>query len=186
MPERSDESDDLVDAYPRILRYVGSIVRNSAEAEDLTQETFLRAYRAREALRDPQAQMTWLYRIATRVCLDRMRQRTRRPVEADATVEEVDLADPDPPLQQVIEQDDMSACVQAYVANLPDSYRAVLLLNDLHELTAPQIAALLDISLPTVKIRLHRARRKLRATLEGGCVFSHDERNVFVCEPRTG
>jgi RNA polymerase sigma-70 factor (ECF subfamily) len=159
-------------------------VRDPAEAEDLTQETFLRAYRGRDALREPQAALTWLYRIATHVCVDRLRQQARRPIEAATAVEEIDLADLGPPLQQVIEQGDMSACVQAYLVGLPDGYRAVLLLHDLHELTGPQIAELLGLTLATVKIRLHRARRKLRAALEAGCVFAHDERDVLVCEPR--
>jgi RNA polymerase sigma-70 factor (ECF subfamily) len=183
MREIADQLATYADTYPRILRYVRSLVRDPGEAEDLTQETFLRAHRARDALRDPQAQLTWLYRIATRVCLDRLRQRARRPLEADATVEELDLVDLGPPLQHVVEQSDMSACVQTYLAGLPDGYRAVLLLHDLHDLTNPQIAELLDISLDTVKIRLHRARRKLRAALEAGCEFSRDERGVLVCEP---
>jgi RNA polymerase sigma-70 factor (ECF subfamily) len=180
----SDEPVDLADAYPRILRYVRSLIRDPSEAEDLTQETFLRAYRSRDALRDPAARLTWLYRIATHVCVDRLRQRARRPVELDAALEEAELADAGPPLQQVIEPGDMSACVQDFLAGLPDGYRAVLLLHDLHELPGPRIAELLGLSLPTVKIRLHRARLKLRAALAAGCVFSHDERDVPVCEPR--
>ena len=178
----SASSAALDDDYPRILRYVRRIVRDQADAEDLAQETFLRAYRARDTLRDPEARLTWLYRIATHVCFDRLRQRARRPVESEPSLEETDPADAGPALQQVIEQNEMSACVQDFLASLPDSYRAVILLHDLHELTGPEIAGLLDISLPTVKIRLHRARAKLRAALEAGCAFSRDERGVLVCE----
>jgi RNA polymerase sigma-70 factor, ECF subfamily len=182
--ERADESGVIDQAYPRILRYVRGLVRNPTEAEDVAQETFLRAYRARDELRDPQARLTWLYRIATHVCFDRLRQRKRRPEAWDTAVEEMELADSGPPLVQFIEQSEMSACVQDYLVGLPDGYRAVLLLHDLHEQTAPQIAQLLGLSLATVKIRLHRARVKLRAALEAGCEFSHDERDVLVCEPR--
>ena len=78
----------------------------------------------------------------------------------------------------------MSGCVQQYIANLPDSYRAVILLNDLHGLSGPEIADTLDVPLATVKIRLHRARRRLQSSLEAACAFSHDERNVLVCEPK--
>ena len=180
----SDESIVIDEAYPRILRYVRGLVRDPSEAEDLTQETFLRAYRAREELRDPQARLSWLYRIATHICFDRLRQRARRPEVLVPSVEEAELADAGPPLLQVIEQSEMSACVQNYLVGMADSYRSVLLLHDLHEQTTPQIADLLGLSVATVKIRLHRARVKLRAALQAGCDFSHDERDVLVCEPR--
>ena len=179
----ADESSALAEGYPRILRYARSLVRDPTEAEDLTQETFLRAFRARDRLRDPRARLTWLYRIATHVCVDRRRQRSRRPVEAETALEEIEVADSGLPLQQLIEQDEMRACVQAYLEDLPDGYRAVLLLYELQELSGPEIAELLDISLATVKIRLHRARLKLRAALQAGCAFSRDERGVLVCEP---
>ncbi len=172
--------------YDRIYRYVQSMVHDSVEAEDLTQETFLRAFRERESLRESGALVAWLYRIATHVALDRLRQRARRTSrEADVDVAEIELPDRDSvSLQQSIEQEEMSACVQEYLADLPDSYRAVILLHDLEDLTGSQIAELLDLPLATVKIRLHRARRRLQATLHAGCDFSIDERNVLVCESK--
>ena len=172
--------------YQRIFRYIMSMVHDTAEAEDLTQETFLRAYRRRDSLRDEGAQTAWLYRIATHVCLDRLRQYARRnPMESETDLDQVDVAEPDTPsLQQTIERDEMSACVQRYLNGLPDSYRAVMLLHDMHELTAPEIAQLLGESLANVKIRLHRARRKLKTALEAGCAFSYDERSVLTCESK--
>ncbi len=172
--------------YDRILRYVQSMVHEAAEAEDLTQETFLRAYRERESLRESGALTAWLYRIATHAALDRLRQRARRsPREADVDVAEIELPDRNAvSLQQGIEQGEMSACVQEYLVALPDGYRSVILLHDMEELTGSQIAELLGLPLATVKIRLHRARRRLQAALHAGCDFSCDERNVLVCEPK--
>jgi RNA polymerase sigma-70 factor (ECF subfamily) len=172
--------------YQRIFRYVMSMVRDTVEAEDLTQETFLRAYRRRDSLRNQGAQTAWLYRIATHVCLDRLRQFARRnPMESDADLDQVDIPEPDTPsLQQTLERDEMSECVQSYLNRLSDSYRAVILLHDMHELTAVEIAQLLGESLATIKIRLHRARRKLGLALQAGCDFSHDERDVLVCESK--
>ncbi len=172
--------------YQRIFRYILSMVRDTAEAEDLTQETFLRAYHRRDSLREAGAQMAWLYRIATHVCLDRLRQYARRaPKETDTDLDEVDVSEPDTPsLQQTIEKDEMSGCVQRYLNHLPNSYRAVILLHDMHDLTALEIAQLLDESLATVKIRLHRARQRLSAALKEGCFFSYDERNVLTCESK--
>ncbi len=172
--------------YQRIFRYIMSMVHDTAEAEDLTQESFLRAYRRRNSLRDEGAQTAWLYRIATHVCLDRLRQYARRnPMESETDLDQVDVAEPDTPsLQQTIERDEMSACVQRYLIRLPDSYRAVMLLHDMHELTALEIAQLLGESLANVKIRLHRARHKLRTALQAGCEFSYDERSVLTCESK--
>ena len=172
--------------YQRIFRYIMSIVHDTAEAEDLTQETFLRAYQRRDSLRQEGAQTAWLYRIATHVCLDRLRQYARRsPKESETDLDEIDVPEPDTPsLQQTLEQGEMSECVQGYLNRLSDSYRAVILLHDMHELTATEIAQLLGESLATIKIRLHRARRKLSLALGSGCEFSHDERDVLVCESR--
>jgi len=172
--------------YQRIFRYIMSMIRDTTEAEDLTQETFLRAYRRRNTLRDEGAQITWLYRIATHVCLDRLRQYARRaPMESDTDLDQVEFAEPNTPsLQQTIERNEMSGCVQNYLNRLADSYRAVILLHDMHDLTASEIARLLGESLATVKIRLHRARVKLRAALEAGCAFSYDESNVLTCESK--
>ncbi len=174
--------------YQRIFRYIMSMVKDTAQAEDLTQETFLRAYQHRDSLRDEGAHTAWLYRIATHVCLDWLRGHARRaPMESETDLDEVEVAEHNTPsLQKAIEQNDMSGCVQRYLKRLSDSYRAVILLHDVHELTAFEIAQLLGESLATVKIRLHRARRKLKATLEAGCTFVYDERNVLMCDPKDG
>jgi RNA polymerase sigma-70 factor (ECF subfamily) len=89
-----------------------------------------------------------------------------------------------PRLDQVIEQKEMSACVQEYLDSLSDSYRAVILLHDMQGLSNPEIAEMLGCSLATVKIRLHRARARLRAKLAKGCDFSQDKRGVVVCDPK--
>lgn len=186
-PEFPDSPAFFEAHYDRIFRYVQSMVHDSAEAEDLTQETFLRAFRERESLRESGALVAWLYRISTHVALDKLRQRARRaPREADVDLGEIDLPDPGGvSLDQGIEQGEMSACVQEYVATLPDNYRSVILMHDTEDLTGSEIAELLDLPLATVKMRLHRARRKLQATLQAGCEFSCDERNVLVCERKT-
>ncbi len=172
--------------YQRIFRYIQSMIRDEAEAEDLTQETFLRAYQRRDTLREEAAQTAWLYRIATHVSLDRLRRYARRaPLESEVDPDETDIAEPDSPsLQQTMERDEMSGCVQDFLNRLPDNYRAVILLHDMHELTAQEIAQLLGESLPTVKIRLHRARTKLTAALRAGCDFSYDESSTLTCESK--
>src|SRR6266511_5542806 len=72
---------------------------------------------------------------------------------------------------------------QSYLETLPDDYRAAIFLHDVCGLRNPEIARLLDCSVATAKIRLHRARRRLREVLDAACAFDIDERGVLVCEP---
>jgi len=192
--ERSLSLSELVATHrDPIYRYVLSVVRDASSAEDLTQETLLRAHRKLKSLDDVTRLVPWLYRIATNVCHDRFRRASRRhragslksDVESAAAEDLAQtVADPAPRLDKVMEQKEMSSCVQDYLAGLSDSYRAVILLHDAEGLTNPEIAAMLGVSLPTVKIRLHRARVRLRDALARACSFSTDERGVLVCEPK--
>jgi RNA polymerase sigma-70 factor, ECF subfamily len=169
-----------------VTRYIRYLLRHSAEAEDLAQETFLRAHRQHTTLRDPAALESWLYQIASHACVDRLRQRTRATRrEVDRPIEELPIADAhQPSALKVLQQAEMSECVQRYVSCLSDEYKAVLLFHDADGLTADEIAQLLQLPLTTVKMRLHRARRQLQAALNNACAFGHDERGVFICEPK--
>ena len=77
----------------------------------------------------------------------------------------------------------MGECVQNQIDLLPQSLRAVLVLFDLMELNHQEIADTLGISIENVKVRLHRARKKLKTILKEKCTFEKDERNVLVCNP---
>lgn len=185
-------SEAIFEQYQdRIYRYILGMVHNTTEAEDLTQETFLRVHRKLKSLRDQNAVLSWLYRIATHVCYDRFRQASYRDIPQpldtapDDEGHEAQWNDLDTPrLEQVIEQSEMTDCVQAYIAELSDNYRTAIILHDVHRLTNSEIARMMNISLGAVKIRLHRARQRLRTALEAGCDFTCDERGVFVCEPK--
>jgi RNA polymerase sigma-70 factor (ECF subfamily) len=183
----------LLDHREAIRRYIQGLVRDSAEADDLTQEAYLRAQARLPTLRDQDKALPWLYRIATNVSYDRFRQASfKRSSQSQENVV-IDSSDPagaaslpdeGPRLDLAMERDEMSGCVQQYVSGLSDNYRAVILLHDTQGLTNPEIADMLDLSLATVKIRLHRARKRLREALQRACSFSHDDRGVLVCEPK--
>jgi RNA polymerase sigma-70 factor (ECF subfamily) len=178
----------LFTAYrDRIRRYILHMVRDPAEAEDLTQETFLRAHRRLYLLRHPEAVGGWLYRIATHVCLDRLRQRKPQDsIDEEKIANRVDAAIRNhPSLADIAERRQTSLCVQRCLDYLPDNYRAVILLYEIHALTAPEIASLLGVKLTTVKMRLHRARRMLQQIMEYGCAVSTDSSGVPACEPRS-
>jgi RNA polymerase sigma-70 factor (ECF subfamily) len=170
----------------RIYRYILGMVQSPAEAEDLAQDTFLRAYCARDSLRDPNAARGWLYRIATHVCLDRLRQRVPQVSldgEDGARCRD-SAASASPSALEIAGRAETSACVQRCLDFLSDRYRAVLLLHEAHGLTAEEIAGLLGESPGAIKIRLHRARRKLQELMAIGCAVSESKSGVPCCEPK--
>ena len=179
--------------HERIYRYVLRLVHQPDEAEDLTQETFLRMHRELSSLREESALTSWLYRIATHICYDRFRQASyrRESQSLDDTEggQDNDLEERledvgEPKLDQVIDRQEMSACVQGYIGRLSDDHRIAILLHDLHGMTCPEIAERLGCSLEIVKIRLHRARQKLKVVLSAVCDFSVDQQGILVCESK--
>ncbi len=178
----------LLTYRPQVQRHIMALVRDPAEAEELTQDTYARALDRIDNLRDPQAALAWLYRIATNVCLDHLRRRRLPtiPLDSDGSGEDARAAtqeDHSSLIETALERSEMSECVQSYLETLPDDYRAAIFLHDVCGLRNPEIARLLDCSVATAKIRLHRARRRLREVLDAACAFDIDERGVLVCEP---
>jgi RNA polymerase sigma-70 factor (ECF subfamily) len=182
------ETIDLGRYRQALLDHIRSIVKNPTEAEDVLQEVLVKAHQGIGQLRAEGALATWLFRIATHLGIDHLRKHSRQP-EVARDVDPKDLSSEDegaPGLERVVEQQEMSACVQRFLLNLPSVYRTVLLLHDLDGLTAVEIASSLGITVENAKIRLHRARAAFRTALEAGCSFSCDERGVLVCEPKQG
>jgi RNA polymerase sigma-70 factor, ECF subfamily len=184
-----DLAQVVLEHRPRIYRYVLSMARDPDVAEDLTQETFLRALRGLGSLRDRAALVPWLYRLATNVFIDWVRAEGRRRVaytsgqdrnDADLVAE---IPDPAARIDRRVEQSEMSECVQDFVDDLPDDFRSVILLHDAHGLSNPEIAKMLGLTVATTKIRVHRGRLRLRQALEEGCTFEPDDRGVTVCDP---
>ncbi len=166
---------------PRIQRYLSRLV-GPDEAEDLTQETFARIDRALPHFRGDCRLSTWVYRIATNVAVDRMRagaftRRHTAPLEAAG-------ADPAPGAAERLARDEMGECVRSFIDALPPADRVVVVLGELEGLRNREIARALGTTVGAVKIRLHRARARLRARLQEGCSLSRDERNELVCEPK--
>ena len=80
----------------------------------------------------------------------------------------------------------MSVCVQNQMLLLPENYRTVIWLFDVSGFTLKEIADILELSVENVKVRLHRARNKFKSILSQKCSFEKDERNVLVCDPKSG
>ena len=168
--------------YPRVRGFVLGLVRNDSVAEDLIQETFIRIQQNQDRLRDPSKLSSWIFRIAYNLCQDHFRRRKESPL-AESGMDENTGDSEGGGIEKELEQRQMGECVQDKIGLLPEPLRAVLILFDTMDLSHQEIAETLGITVENVKVRLHRARRKLKAILEAECTFEVDERNVLVCEP---
>ncbi len=169
--------ESLHSAYrEKIKRYLTRLVGEN-EAEDLTQEVFLRVNRALATFRGESLVSTWIYRIATNLAIDRMRSYSYQREGKETTVEDVDEAAPqniwsgEPPasLEQQVFRKERYECFIEFVQALPLNYRTVLVLSELEEMPDREIAEILGLSLETVKIRLHRGRSRLLQELRENC-----------------
>jgi RNA polymerase sigma-70 factor (ECF subfamily) len=168
---------------PKIRRYLSRLV-GATDAEDLTQEVFAKVSRALPSFRGESRVSTWIYRIATNTAFDRLRSPSFQRA-ARAPIELLPLATGQPlGIDQDLARKEMSECVRRYIDDLPPPYRSAVTLSEDEGLTNQQIADVLGISLDTVKIRLHRARSRLKNQLGSGCAFYRDERNELACEPK--
>jgi len=134
--------------YRVALRMLGS----DADAQDATQETFVRAWRGLGRFRGESAVSTWLYRIVTRRCLDLIAR--RRPTE---NLQDVELETVVNPADSTEQRERLRAVTRA-IAALPDEQRAALVLREFEGLSYDEVAAALDTSVAAVKGRIHRAR----------------------------
>ena len=143
------------------LRMLG----NAAEAEEVAQEAFLRAHRAIGSFRGEAKLSTWLYGIASRVCLNRLGAGERRLTRGGDS-ELARLAEPAADPAGDLERSEVEQALHRAIAELPDDRRIVVVLRDLEGLSYDEIAAALDLELGTVRSRLHRARMDLKDKLE--------------------
>jgi RNA polymerase sigma factor (sigma-70 family) len=148
-----------------VYRYVLSMVRNPAEAEDVTQTTFLNAYRAMQAGAKPRRPHNWLIAIAHNTCRSSVRRAMRRPQEVPLGEDVLAVVDPEAP--NVVE-------LLRAVGRLPFNQRSALAMRELEGRTYPEIAETLGVTIPAVEALIARARRTLRmrvGTLRGLAVL---------------
>ena len=168
--------------YERVKKFIFALVKDEWAADDLVQETFIKVQKNLNQLREEAKLSSWIFRIAYNLCQDHYRKINQASKREHVSTEERQFLT-EPFFQKEFEQRQMGACVQDKIRSLPESYQTVLVLFDLMEFSHKEIAEILDISVENVKVRLHRARKKLKTILEKECKFEVDERNVLVCDP---
>jgi RNA polymerase sigma-70 factor (ECF subfamily) len=157
---------NLLDEYvPRVFRFAMRLSRDHHTAEDLTQETLLRAWRHRDRLREPHTALVWLMRITQNLWLDHLRRR-KHPVgqAAPLCTEVVDKSDA--AIRTVGDQDEARMALGA-MDSLPSRQREVLYLHACEGFTHVEISEVLGISPDAVKANLSLARKKMRELLRG-------------------
>lgn len=147
----------------RVLALATRMLNDAAEAEDVVQEAMLRVWRIAPDWEAGKAQFsTWLHRVALNLCYDRLRK--RRTVDLDSAPEP---EDPTPSAQARMEEREGGGALRAALQTLPERQRAAILLRHFEERSNPEIAEALSVSVEAVESLLARARRALKAALEG-------------------
>ncbi|MCM3702795.1 RNA polymerase sigma factor SigW [Paenibacillus macerans] len=164
---------ELVDLYKDKLFHLGyRMLSNRHEAEDVVQETFLRVYKNWSRYDDKQKFSTWIYRIATNLCIDRLRK--RKPnyyLDAEMNDQEgmdgytlIPGDDKTPETEYLLSETQQT--IHQAIAGLPAKYKSVIVLRYLQEMSLQEISDVLDMPVTTVKTRVHRGREFLRKKLE--------------------
>lgn len=167
-----------------LQRYLQRFVGDPYTAEDLLQETLLRISKGLSGFEGRSSPKTWAYSIATRTAIDHLRK-----AKGSLAVAEMDgegnLAEADDDVGERLVIDEMNTCIREEIDSLPGDYRAAIVLHDLEGLTAAETAEIVGCSLATAKIRIHRARQRLKQALERDCTFYYDRDQTLRCDRKS-
>ena len=178
--------DALVLKYQhKVLKLVQRYVRDQAEAEDVVQDAFIKAYRALPAFRGDSAFYTWLYRIAINTAKNALVSAGRRPATYDFEAQDAAgaelqarMKDTDTP-ERLLLTEEIRSTVNRAIEGLPEDLRTAIVLRELEGLSYEEIASSMDCPVGTVRSRIFRAReaidRHLRVVFEGGLGRDGDE-----------
>lgn len=187
--ERAQQGDDAAFAElvrrheRRVYNICYRMLGNEDEASEALQDAFLRAYQFLKKFKGKSSFYTWLYRIATNVCLTRLRKRKttfvdsfekngvsgeirrRKPIFVSSDVLG-DIPDASQSPERLVRQKELREALNQAVEELPADFRSVVVLRDFEELSNREVSKVLNLSVPAVKSRLHRGRLFLRSRLE--------------------
>lgn len=158
--------------YNTVLRLAG----HAAEAEDLSQEVFLKLYRGLSSFRGESSFSTYLYRIAANTAIDALRRASPQAISLSAEDEEGEpyelaLSDGEPLPLELLEREERTAAIREAIDALPPHHRAVIVLREIEGMSYQEIARVLSVEEGTVKSRINRARAGLRELLFQGNYF---------------
>lgn len=165
--------DELTLMYKdAVFSIVYRMVHNQQEAEDLTQEAFIKAYNSISHFNEEYAFSTWLFKIATNNCIDFFRKRKLKTYSMDKSIkykdEEIqqEYADSEPTADKTLLAKEKSKTIRQAIDQLPGKYRTAIVLRHHDEKSYEEIADILNLPLGTVKARIFRAREMLKKLLK--------------------
>jgi len=164
-----------------LLKYLMRMTRNSADADDLLQEALIRIANDLPQLQTPEAVKGWAYRIATNVAIDFLRKKKKAQFE-EFDEESVTFESYD---EDGFIVDEMNECVRGVIDKLPPDYRAAIILANLQGLSVAETAKIMDISVTAAKVRIHRARARLREALNENCDFYKSADGNLRCDKKS-
>jgi len=161
---RREFEERLAECGPLAYRVARGVLRNTADAEDIAQEAFLRAYRHFDRLRDRNRFRAWLVRISFRLALDRLRSAKRRE-QRDTLWSQPEHQPPGPSVEDLAASSQFQEHLDRALEELPKKFRLTLLLSAIEGHTIEEIASLVGVPAGTVKSRIFIARKKLAEKL---------------------
>lgn len=175
--------------YSRIIQYVSRIAGIN-NAEDIAQDVFDKVHSGLGGFQGKSKLSTWIYRIATNTVIDRSRSAAYKQATESISMDDSDDRDAQhgfedqetPSTDQMVIKKEMRDCINEYIDKLPPDYKIVIVLSELEGLSNKEIADIMGISLSNAKIRLHRARTRLKAVLNEACEFYYTEQNTLACD----
>jgi RNA polymerase sigma-70 factor, ECF subfamily len=175
MADQANFERDALQYSRQLYSAAMRMARNPSDAEDLVQETYLKAYRAYDTFEEGTNLKAWLYRILTNTYINKYRKDSRRPTETDlGDVEDLylyrrlgseDTVDASRTTEDRVLDGLVESDIKAAVEELPENFRMPVLLADLEGFSYKEIAEILDIPIGTVMSRLHRGRKAMQKRL---------------------
>jgi len=156
----------------KILNLVSRYLRDQQDVEDVTQEAFIKAFRALPRFRGESAFYTWLYRIAINTAKNHLVARSRRPPGVDVDIDDAEFMDGTDVLREsespeaVLSRDELAEVINATLSELPDDLRSAVTLREFDGLSYEQIAEIMDCPVGTVRSRIFRAREAIDQRIE--------------------
>ena len=166
-----------------VRAFVLKLIGDPSLADDLVQETLLRAHKSEAGFKGNASRTSWLCAIALNVMRDHFRATTRQPKQV-SDLKTLLVLRSDEVLEDDFLQREMDSCIRQYVFRLPERQRDVVALHDIAGLTHREVSSALGISQSNSGISLHRGRAALKLLLEENCVLCFDD--SIPCQPKVG
>lgn len=172
-----DAFEDIIKKYEKkIFSLIYNMLRNENEIEDIAQEVFIKVYKNLDKFHGDSSLYTWIYKIATNLCLDQIKKRKDiiymdEKLRVNDDEVEIQIPSDEKTQDELYEQKELKQKLEKCIEKLPEKQRAMIVLRDIKGLAYDEIAEILELKLGTVKSQINRARLKLKELLEKDGTF---------------